>query len=97
MENKTGHSNSEPLSELVEILTYTDFRLLIQIAKNYKSKWHWGAGPEYLYRELVRAYGLTKYESVLIETVRPKPGRKKDDSKARLVVKRSSAAVHFNP
>jgi hypothetical protein len=41
-------------------------------------KWSWGAGAEYLYRELIRALGLEHMEEELLRLAKSKPGRKQE-------------------
>ncbi|HEV2491585.1 MAG TPA: hypothetical protein VG204_00780 [Terriglobia bacterium] len=42
----------------------------------YRFKWPWGAGAQYLYRELICALGLEDSQDVLMDLARSKPGRK---------------------
>ena len=47
------------------------------VRQQYKDKWKWGSGAEYLYRKLIRVLGLHGLEDSLIKLDKAKPGRKK--------------------
>ena len=48
------------------------------VRKKYMEKWKWGAGPEFLYRKLIRGLGLHGLEDSLVELDKPKRGRKEE-------------------
>jgi len=52
------------------------FLYLLSVRMNYKG--HWGAGAEYLYRQLIQALGLQELEEGLVELAKPKRGRKEE-------------------
>jgi hypothetical protein len=58
---------------------------VLKLRREYKPAWGWGPGAKFLYRTILRAYGLTEHEKMLMDLAKPKRGRKKDDSTARLV------------
>jgi len=49
---------------------------VIRVRRKYK--WPWGAGAEYLYRELIRAKQLEHHEEDLIAFAKARPGRKQN-------------------
>jgi hypothetical protein len=53
-----------------------NLRLLHVARVRVQFKWPWGAGAEFLYRELIRALGLEQSEDVLVRLAKSKPGRK---------------------
>jgi hypothetical protein len=55
-----------------------DLRLLRAARVRVQFKWPWGAGAEYLYRELIRALGLEHMEEELLRLAKSKPGRKEE-------------------
>lgn len=57
------------------------------VYEKYKSKWGWGARPEYLYRALIRGLGLDDYEDMLAALARPKRGRKREEDLAARILK----------
>ena len=55
------------------------------VRNKYTEKWKWGAGPEYLYRKLIRGLGLYGLEDALIQLAKSKRGRKEErDFAARI-------------
>jgi hypothetical protein len=48
------------------------------VRKKYMEKWKWGAGPEFLYRSLIRGLGLRGLEDELSKLDKAKPGRRKE-------------------
>ena len=48
------------------------------VRNKYMEKWKWGAGPEFLYRKLIRGLGLHWLEDSLIKLDKPKQGRRKE-------------------
>lgn len=48
------------------------------VRNKYIEKWKWGAGPEFLYRKLIRGLGLHWLEDSLIKLDKAKPGRRKE-------------------
>ncbi|MHB8654678.1 MAG: hypothetical protein ACYDA9_12460 [Terriglobia bacterium] len=85
------HQKSVSLS-LSSLMRPTTFEKVREILKNPKYqeisklahaarvrqfyKWSWGAGAEYLYRELIRALSLKHHEEELMRLAKPKPGRR---------------------
>jgi len=67
------------------ILSNPKIAHVLRIRRNYKPSWGWGAGAKYLYRELIRAWGLQEYETALMHVAKPKPGPKRDEGLARLI------------
>jgi hypothetical protein len=50
----------------------------LRVRVNYKDAWCWGAGAEYLYRELIRALGLEELEEGLVSLAKPRRGRREE-------------------
>ena len=65
-----------------EILGNPNIQRVIRIRQKYNPVWGWGAGADYLYRELVRAHGLEDHEDFLMRQAKPKRGRKREDDLA---------------
>lgn len=51
---------------------------ILRVRVNYKDGWRWGAGAEYLYRELIRALGLQELEEALVALAKPRRGRREE-------------------
>jgi len=50
----------------------------VRVRANYKDAWRWGAGAEYLYRELIRALNLPEFEEGLVHLAKPRRGRREE-------------------
>jgi len=76
------------------ILGSSDMQRVIRVRRNYKSVWRWGAGANYLFRELVHAYDLDDHEAFLMSLARPKSGRKRKDDLACLISRLNQAGLN---
>jgi hypothetical protein len=60
-------------------------RYLIRLRKLYKPSWKWGAGAEFLYRELIRSVGFAHLEDELLALAKRRPGPKRKDALAAFI------------
>jgi hypothetical protein len=72
-----GHFGREFTAEELRIWEENS-RLIRAVRVRAHFKWPWGAGAEYLYRELIRALGLEHMEAELLQEAKSKPGRKEE-------------------